>query len=424
VTLRRIHPGDNPWPSSYETLPDVEAIVADVKRDGDVSVARAASVLGDRPPRRVPRHELLESFAAVEPSFGDVMRATAGRIERFARAQRAALTDTEINAGGMQIGHRIEAIEHVGIYVPGGRYPLASSVLMCAIPARIAGVSQITMCTPHAAPETLAAAHYAGVDICFEIGGAQAIAAMAFGTQTVPKVDLIVGPGNAYVAAAKRSVFGVCGIDMVAGPSELLILASDDADAKYVAADLLAQAEHDADARVMLMTDDPLLADRVNRQLCAQLPHLSTTETAESAIRSHGCYAVLPLRQAVAWANALAIEHVSLQGSAAITLTDELRAYGALFIGSNSAQVFGDYGVGPNHVLPTGTNARFASGLSVLTFLAVRTYQRSSGALDLTFVSEAASFAASEGLDAHRLAALARCGPTARAGFRHERATP
>ncbi len=408
MKLRRVEPGSSPWPD-VSTLPDVSDIVLGVQAEGDAAVARIAKSVGDPPPRSVSQSELVVAYRTTDAALRQVITNASDRIELFAKTQRASLCDVALPVGGMTIGHRALPIERVGIYVPGGRHPLVSTVLMCATPARVAGVSHITMCTPNATRDTLAAAHYAGVDACFEIGGAQAIAAMAFGTESVPKVDLIVGPGNAYVTAAKRLVFGVCGIDMLAGPSEVLVIASNDADPALVSADLLAQAEHDIAARVMFLTDDSGFAAAVDVELTKQqLVIARTSGVVADSIERYGCCAILPLPAAALWANELAPEHLELQGTRAEALASELRSYGALFIGRGSAEVFGDYGIGPNHVLPTSSNARFASGLSVFTFLILRTYLHTIGDVDPEVIKEATIFAGAEGLEYHSRAARAR----------------
>ncbi len=408
MRLRRLAPGEAAWSDASFDASGVDEIVAAVRSGGDAAVARFAARFGDPPPRRISKDEMAAAARAVDPSTRGLLRTTHARIARFARAQRAALGDVSVPAGGMRAGHRAVPVRSAGIYVPGGRYPLASTVLMCATPARVAGVERVVLCTPDASPPTLAAASEAGVDECFEIGGAQAIAAMAYGTETVPRVDLVVGPGNAYVAAAKRAVFGSCGIDTIAGPSELVVIASRDARADLIAADLLAQAEHDPMARVMLLADDAMLADAVDAQIDTQLEHLPTAPVAAEALRRQGCCAVLPLERAAERANALAPEHLALHGAAAEALEPRLHAYGSLFAGSMAGEAFGDYGTGPNHVLPTGGAARFSSGLSVLTFLTIRTYLRSSRPPDARLIEDVAAFAGAEGLVAHRRAALLR----------------
>ncbi len=319
-----------------------------------------------------------------------------------------AITDVTVRAGELELGHRAMPIERAGIYVPAGRHPLPSSLLMGAIPARVAGVRERIVCTPRAGREVLAAAHVAGIDALFEIGGAQAIAALAYGTQSVPRVDVIVGPGNAYVTAAKRAVFGACGIDALAGPSEIVIVASADAQCDLVAADLLAQAEHDDDARALLITDDRAFAGDVAARVAARLKTLPTAQTARASLARRGGFIVVDLDRAPSLCDALAPEHLSLQGAKAEALADQFTAYGTLFVGGGAAEVLGDYGSGPNHVLPTGGSARYSSGLSVMTFLTLRTYERCTGKSDRRIANDAAILAQAEGLAAHREAALAR----------------
>lgn len=406
--LRRIASDAITWPPGDSVLPDVGRIVERVRTQGDRAVAAIATELGDPPPREVPRDEIGAAYDATPESLRVAVAAAAERIERFARAQRDALRDIAYEVAGFQVGHRVTPVARVGAYVPGGRHPLPSSLLMTVIPARVAGVAHITVCTASAARETLAAAHVAGVDRLFEIGGAQAIAALAFGTESVPRVDLIAGPGNAYVTAAKRLLFGTCGIDMLAGPSEICVIASGDADPAWIAADLLAQAEHDVFARVLLMTDDSDLADRVDIALAHQLDALETSATVRQALEGQGRCAILPITAAVAAANTLAPEHLELHGERAEALACAATAYGSLFIGARSAEVFGDYGIGPNHVLPTNSTARFTSGVSVFTFLRARTFAHAVGPLDRSLIMQTALLAKSEGLAAHRQAAIVR----------------
>ncbi len=406
--LKRLLPGEIRWPVSEAESVDVGPIVQRVRLSGDLALRAIASELGDAPLCEVTREEIVAAYRAVTPSLRQALEAAAARIERFAQAQRAALSDVTYEVGGMRVGHRAVALESAGIYVPSGRHPLPSSLLMGVIPARVAGVERVIVCTARAVPEILAAAYVAGVDRLFQVGGAQAIAAMAFGTESVPRVDLIAGAGNAYVTAAKRMVFGTCGIDALAGPSEVVVIASSDARPAWVAADLLAQAEHDPSARAMLLTDDAALAAAVERALEEQLRALATAATARAALERSGCCAVLPLGEAIAAANALAPEHLELHGERAESLAVQARAYGSLFIGSRSAEVFGDYGIGPNHVLPTSGSARYTGGLSVFTFLNARTFAEAIGPLDPAIIAQTKELAACEGLEGHWRAALWR----------------
>jgi histidinol dehydrogenase len=375
-------------------LPNVEAILEAVRLRGDVALVEFAREFGDPPPRRVPAREIRAAFERIAPEVREALHAAAERIERFAVAQRRALSDVSIQVCGSEVGHRAIPIARVGLYVPAGRHPLPSSLLMGAVPARVARVGSIAVCTPRAADETLAAAAIAGVEEFYELGGAQAIAALAYGTPLIPRVDLIAGPGNAYVAAAKRAVFGVCGIDAIAGPSEVMIVASGDADPQIVAADLLAQLEHGSGARATLLTFDDALAAKIR----ASVPPADVR--------------VVTPEEAVHVANARAPEHLMLQGCDAQALAASMQAYGALFVGTPAAEVFGDYGIGPNHTLPTHGSARWSSGLSVLTFLTIRTYQRAIGPADPQLVAQTQTLARAEGLEAHgRAAALRGSGP-------------
>lgn len=387
---------------------DVQPIIAAVRERGDAALAEYALAFGDPPPRRVSRDEIEAAYRESSSELRDALAGAASRIERFARAQRDALADVTIREGTLQLGHRVMPLERVGIYVPAGRHPLPSSLLMGAIPAQVAGVRERVVCTPRAGREVLAAAHVAGVDVVFEVGGAQAIAALAYGTQSIARVDLIVGPGNAYVTAAKRAVFGACGIDALAGPSEIAIVASIDASADLVAADMLAQAEHDPDARALLITDDRAFAQAVSGRIDDRLTRLETAQTARTSLERSGGFVMLALDDVPGFCNRLAPEHLSLQGMRAEALASRCSAYGTLFIGEAAAEVFGDYGSGPNHVLPTGGTARFSSGLSIMTFLTLRTFQRSLGNADRRIANDAAILAQAEGLAAHRDAALVR----------------
>ncbi|MGB6985211.1 MAG: histidinol dehydrogenase [Candidatus Aquilonibacter sp.] len=388
---------------------DVGPILEAVRARGDAAVAEYALRFGDPRPRRIERSEFESAYNECSAELRGALAGAAERIERFARAQRDAFSDITVCEGTLELGHRLTPVERAGIYVPAGRHPLPSSLLMGAIPAAVAGVRERIVCTPRAGQEVLAAAFIAGVQRVFEIGGAQAIAALAYGTQSVPRVDVIVGPGNAYVTAAKRAVFGVCAIDALAGPSEIAIVASSDADAGVVAADLLAQAEHDDEARALLVTDDRMFALAVSACVDARLASLSTQETAQRSLAKHGGYVILAFDDAPAFCDRLAPEHLSLQGERAQGLASHVAVYGTLFVGEGAAEVFGDYGSGPNHVLPTGGSARFSSGLSVMHFLTLRTFQYARGKVDRRIANDAAILAEAEGLFAHRDAALARC---------------
>ena len=387
-------------------------IVAEVRRGGETALRALSERFGDRRPDQpliLERRELERHRDRLSGEQRALLERAAQRIERFARAQRAALTDVEILVPGGRAGHRVLPVERVGGYVPGGRYPLPSSALMSAIPARVAGVSEIWLSGPRPSPATLAAAAIAGADGFLQVGGAQAIAALAYGAGAVPRCDVVVGPGNRWVAAAKRLVSGDVGIDSIAGPSEVVVVADSSSDPELVAADLLAQAEHDVVARPILITWDSALLERVEAALWARLEDLPTADTARAALGCGGVLHCATPEAAIAACDALAPEHLQLSLPAARELAPRFRCYGALFVGEGSAEVLGDYGAGPNHTLPTGGSARHASGLSVLHFLTVRTWLEidDRGAAQ-ALLQDTATFARLEGLEGHARAAEAR----------------
>jgi histidinol dehydrogenase len=334
----------------------------------------------------------------------------AGRIRTFAQSQRDSLSPLDTTVPGGRAGHRIEPVEAAGCYAPGGRYPLPSSVLMTAVTARAAGVQSVWIASPRPASITLAAAAVAGADGVLSAGGAHAIAALAFGMGPIPPSDVIVGPGNLYVTAAKQLLAGQVQIDMLAGPSELVIIADGDADPAWVAADLLAQAEHDPDAVPILISIDANLPTLVERELMRQLEDLPTATTARAALVNGGVVVCQTEEEACLACDEIAPEHLQLSVSNPEPWTDRLRHYGALFIGEGAAEVFGDYGVGPNHVLPTGGTARARGGLSVMDFLRLRTWIRADSVSDPDLIEDVAWFAREEGLEAHARAAEIRRG--------------
>ena len=329
----------------------------------------------------------------------------AERIERH-HARQLPEDDLYEDALGVGLGGRWTAIEAVGLYVPGGTAAYPSSVLMNALPARVAGVERIVMVVPaqrgRLNPAVLAAARIAGVSEIYRIGGAQAVAALAYGTETIRPVAKIVGPGNAYVAAAKRQVFGTVGIDMIAGPSEVLVIADANNDPDWIAADLLAQAEHDPGAQSILITDDAAFADAVDAAVARQLTRLSRASTAAASWRDFGAIILVPdFEAAVPLANRIAAEHLELALDAAEDLLPKIRNAGAIFVGRHTPEVIGDYVGGSNHVLPTARSARFSSGLSVLDYMK-RTSILRLGPEQLRALGPAAiTLARAEGLDGH-----------------------
>lgn len=391
----------------------VAAIVAHVRTDGDRAVRRYTEEHDRRSPGPDGSYEIgkdeRRARAEVTPEVRRALELAAERIRWFHQHQHE--DELDVTRDGIRIGLRVAPLARVGLYVPGGtaRYP--SSVLMTAIPAKVAGVGEVVMVTPGASAETLAAAEIAGVDRVFEIGGAQAVAALAYGTETVPRVDKIVGPGNQWVAAAKRLVFGQVDIDSIAGPSEVLIIADGDADPAWVAADLLAQAEHDREARAILVTTSPALPGKVEAALNEQLATLPRAAIARHALEHRGAAVLVEsLDEAVAVANRYAPEHLQLDVADPHALLPRLRTAGAIFVGKWSAEAMGDYVAGANHVLPTGGAARYASPLGVYDFVrrtSIVEYDRKAAHDDAAVI---ATLAAVEGLDGHGRAALIRRG--------------
>jgi histidinol dehydrogenase len=354
---------------------------------------------------RVPARQIAAAWRAAPAGARKALEIAAERIEHFHRRQvpgDAAWTD----GAGLRLGWRWTAVESVGIYVPGGRNAYPSSVLMNAIPARVAGVDRIAMVVPtprgEIDPLVLAAAKLAGIDEIHRAGGAQAVAALAYGTRTVTPVDKIVGPGNAYVAAAKRLVFGRVGIDSIAGPSEVVVVADGANDPAWIAADLMAQAEHDPVAQSILITDDAGFAARVEAEVDALLASLPRREIASAAWRDHGAIVVVRrLRDAAPLVDRLAPEHLQLAVAEPDALAARIRHAGAIFLGRHTPEALGDYVAGPSHVLPTSRTARFASGLNVLDFMKRTTLIGADGDTLAGLAGPAIALAEAEGLGAH-----------------------
>lgn len=396
---RRVGTGD----SDNDVDRQARHIVDDVRVRGDEAVREMTEKFDQRSPGPDGSYEVsaerwAEEAGKVAPEVAHALELAADRIATFHREQVPRSYTTESGS----LGLRAVPLAKVGLYAPGGtaRYP--SSVLMTAVPARIAGVDQVVLVTPGASPETLLAARLAGVHRVFEIGGAQAIAALAYGTRSVPAVDKIVGPGNQWVAAAKRLVYGQVDIDSVAGPSEVLIVADDSADPRLVAGDLLAQAEHDVEARPVAMVTTEAIADAIDRELSAQLPTLSRRDIAGRSIESHGvCVVVDSVDRAMQLAEQYAPEHLELAVRNAAKLAQTVRRAGAVFVGEHSPEAAGDYLAGPNHVLPTAGCARYASPLGVydyIKFVSIIQWSRE----QLAAVRESiTALARVEGLDAH-----------------------
>lgn len=387
----------------------VRAIVQDVAQNGDAAL-RAYEKKFDRADLadlEVSPEEWDAAMAAVEPEFLQILQEAAANIRRYHEKQvRASYVVNE--QPGVLLGQRILPIEKVGVYVPGGTAAYPSTVLMDTIPAKLAGCGQIVMVTPPAPdgsirPAILAAARIAGVDRVFRLGGAQAIAALAYGTESVPRVDKIVGPGNAYVAEAKKQVFGRVAIDMVAGPSEILVVADSTCDPVFVAADLLSQAEHDRLATAVLVTDSAAFAQAVAGELERQIPLLPRAEIARASIDGSGKIIVAEndLKKAIEIANELAPEHLELCVDNPFDYLDQIRCAGSVFLGKNCPEALGDYFAGPNHTLPTCGTARFSSALSVDDFVKKSQFTYYTADALRAVSGKIAAFAMQEGLQAH-----------------------
>jgi histidinol dehydrogenase len=406
-----------------ETAPDVDAavreIVAAVRRDGDAAVARLTQRFDGfdlaKTGLRVSAAEIAAAVAACDEEALAALELARGRIERH-HCRQLPRDERYTDEVGAELGWRWTAVESAGLYVPGGLASYPSSVLMNAVPAKVASVPRVVMAVPSPRgemnPLVLAAAHLAGVSEIYRIGGAQAIAALAYGTESIRAVAKIVGPGNAYVATAKRQVFGVVGIDSVAGPSEVLVIADKGNDPEWIAADLLAQAEHDAAAQAIVMTDDARLADAVTAAVARQLQRLPRSNIAAASWEAFGAVIVLgALDEAPALADRIAAEHVEIVTVDPERLAAKLRNAGAVFLGRHTPEAIGDYVAGSNHVLPTARSARFSSGLGVLDFMKRTSILRLDATSLAALAPAATTLARAEGLEAHRRSVTIRLGP-------------
>jgi histidinol dehydrogenase len=393
----------------------VAEIVAAVRREGDEALRRYAKAFDgtDLEELEVPAEALDRAAEALDPSLRAVLEEAAENIRDYHRRQmRSSFVISEED--GVILGQKVIPLDRVGLYIPGGTAAYPSTVLMDAIPAKLAGCPELIMVSPPSrdgeiAPVILAAARIAGVDRVFRAGGAQAVAALAWGTETVPRVDKIVGPGNAYVAEAKRQVFGQVAIDMIAGPSEILIVADGAGDPRHMAADLLSQAEHDRNASAVLITDSMELAQAVQREIEVQLKELPRQETARASIDGNGKIVVTDdILQGIEIANALAPEHLELCVDSPFDYLDKVRHAGSIFLGRNCPEALGDYFAGPNHTLPTSGTARFSSPLSVDDFVKKSQFTYYTAAALERVSDKIARFAREEGLEGHARSVLSR----------------
>jgi sulfopropanediol 3-dehydrogenase len=395
----------------------VQKIVSDVKNRGDQAVKEYTLKFDNTKVEhlRIDRAEVASANNKIDNKVIATIKEAAENLRRFATKQRDQLTDFEFEIRpGVFTGQKVIPIKRIGVYVPAGRFPLPSSVLMGCIPARVAGVEDIVLCSPptHEGsfhPAILVTADIAGVDVMYKVGGAQAIAAMAFGTETIKPVDKIVGPGNKYVTAAKKLVYGTVGIDFIAGPTEVMIIADHSANPAFIAADLLAQAEHDTNAAPILVTDSLALAEQVNQEIDRQLAELKTAQVARQAISNQGVIIhVDSINEAIEVANKKAPEHLELQFKNADDYMDRFKNYGSLFIGEYSVEALGDYTSGLNHTLPTNTCARYTGGLSVMDFVKIQTTLRVTPKGISSIGPGAKHFGEIEGLDGHAKSVGAR----------------
>ncbi len=396
--------------SGSDVAAQVAEILRDVKARGDEALAEYSQrfdshALSSDADWTIGAQQCREAYDALDPELRAALDLAAERIRAYHADQLPKDRDFT-DAAGVRQGAIWRAVDAAGLYVPGGRAAYPSSMLMNAIPAKVAGVERLVVVTPtprgQTNPLVLAAAHIAGVDEIWRVGGAQAVAALAYGTQRIAPVDVITGPGNAWVAEAKRQLYGVVGIDMVAGPSEILVIADKDNDPDWIAADLLSQAEHDPSAQSILITDDADFATRVCECVDAQLAQLETRQTAQASWDDHGVVILVErLEDAAELANDLAAEHIELAVAEPEPFLRSIRHAGSIFLGRMTPEAVGDYVAGPNHVLPTGRRARFASGLSVLDFMKRTSFISLDNAALGQVGPAAVALAHAEGLPAH-----------------------
>eukprot|EP01041_Mallomonas_annulata_P004770 gene4770-9493_t len=390
-----------------------ESILKIVRENGYAGLLEQAVRLGDIESIEskviYDKNDLEIAFNSLGEIEKGVLTRTAARIKKFAEAQRNSLVNVTVGVPGGEAGHFVEPVAVAGCYAPGGRYPLPSSVLMTVVTARAAGVPTVWVASPRPALATIAAAHVAGADSLIAVGGAQAIGAMAYGVGPIPSCDVIVGPGNKWVTAAKSLVSGICAIDMLAGPSEVLVIADETCDPDVVAADLLAQAEHDTEARPILVCTSEDIANNVNHRLIVRLSTLPTAPTACKAVEKGFACITPDIDTAIKVSDIVGPEHLEIHTANAVSVAKRCGSYGAVFIGSISAEVLGDYGAGPNHVLPTSGTARYTGGLSVFTFLRIRTWMNLVSKEDSQeLVQDAVALARMEGLEGHARSAECR----------------
>ncbi len=393
----------------FESISSVNEIIADVRKNGDKAVKKYVKTFDgeDIKAFRLSEKEIKKAVDNVDKKTMETIKFAVKNVKEFAKAQFASVKEIEVNVNGNTLGHKIVPLDSVGCYIPGGNYPLPSSAIMTIVPAKVAGVKRVIAMSPKIKDVTVAAAYLAGADEIYGIGGVQAIAAMAYGTETINKVNKIVGPGNKFVTSAKKQVFGECGIDFLAGPSEVLIVADDKAKPEFVAADMLAQCEHDKDARAFLICFSKDFAQKVDKKAKEYLKTLPTKEIAQISYEKSVAVIVNSIDEAIELSNNKAPEHLELCLDGAQDIM-KFTNYGSLFIGNYSAEVFGDYVSGTNHTLPTNQVAKYSGGLSVFDYFKIQTYQIINEKAVKETAQMASVLAEKEGLYAHKLAADVR----------------
>ena len=396
--------------SEIGEMENVKKILKDVQSSGDKAVKLYTKEFDgvDLSSFKVEKDEIEQAYNQLSEETITAIKVSAENIRKFAKRQMFQFDEFEMEVSpGVFAGQKVIPVERACVYAPGGNFPLPSSVLMGVIPAKSAGVDEVIVCSPPTFggtlhPAVIVAADIAGADEILKIGGVQAIGAAAYGTETIKPVSVIVGPGNKYVTAAKKAVFGAVGIDLIAGPSEVLILADDNANAEFIAADLLAQAEHDKDAISILVTESESLAEKVSLEVEKQLKVLNTKETAKVSIENNGVIVLVEnMEQAVEIINRKAPEHLEIQIQDPDSVISKLKNYGGLFIGENSVEALGDYCAGPNHTLPTSGAAKYTAGLSVKDFIKLQTTLRVEKEGLRSIGKTAVTMAEAEGLSAH-----------------------
>lgn len=394
----------------FEAISAVEEIVKDVRANGDFAIRKYTQQFDceDLEAFLIPQDEIKNAYSQVDAETIKAIKKSIQNVKKFSEKQLKCLKPLKTKIDANELGHKIIPLESVGCYIPGGNYPLLSSAIMTIVPAKVAEVKQVIACSPKIRPETIVACDLAGADKIFKIGGVQAIAGMAFGTETIPKVNKIVGPGNKYVTAAKKYVFGEVGIDFLAGPSEVMIIADETANVEFVAADMLAQCEHDTDARAFLVTTSENFAQKVQEFAQKQLKELETKEIAAKSFEKSFAVVVKSINEAIELAKQKAPEHLEICYKNAKKDIEKYKNYGSLFVGNYSAEVYGDYCSGTNHVLPTNEVSKYSGGLSVFDFVKIQTYQIISKKGNKIISPYASKLADKEGLKAHKLAADVR----------------